>query len=47
MSWQEVESWMNRLQDEADRAHDTSPLPAAPDHARVQDFLIRARRASL
>lgn len=44
--WPEVESWMNRLQDEADRALDATPLPAAPDHARVQDFLIRARRAS-
>ena len=44
--WPEVESWMNRLQDEADTALDSSPLPAAPDHARVQDLLVRARRAS-
>lgn len=47
VSWQEVESWMARLQDEADTARDTSPLPAAPDHARVEDFLIRARKAAL
>ncbi|MFB6632569.1 DNA polymerase beta superfamily protein [Streptomyces sp. NPDC056362] len=44
--WSEVESWMNRLQEEADRAHDRTPLPDAPDEARIQDFLIRARRAS-
>ncbi len=36
--WAEVESWMNRLQEEADLAHGASPLPAAPDHARVEDF---------
>lgn len=46
VSWPDVESRMNRLQEEADQALDTTPLPAAPDHARVQDFLIRARRAS-
>ncbi|MFF9067711.1 DNA polymerase beta superfamily protein [Streptomyces sp. NPDC014891] len=46
VAWSEVESWMNRLQEEADHALDATPLPAAPDHARVQDFLIRARRAS-
>ncbi|MBT2444008.1 nucleotidyltransferase domain-containing protein [Streptomyces sp. ISL-36] len=44
--WPEVESWMSRLTEEADRASTTSPLPAAPDHARVEDFLRRARRAS-
>lgn len=44
--WPEVESWMNRLQDESDTALGTSPLPPAPDHARVQDLLVRARRAS-
>ncbi|MEV6327205.1 nucleotidyltransferase domain-containing protein [Streptomyces sp. NPDC051909] len=46
VSWAGVESWMNRLQDEADAAHTTSPLPDAPDRARVEDFLTRARRAS-
>lgn len=44
--WPEVESWMALLTEEADKASTTSPLPATPDHARVQDFLIRARRAS-
>lgn len=47
VSWQEVESWMARLQDEADRARDTSPLPSAPDRARVEDFLVRARKTAL
>ncbi|MFI8827933.1 DNA polymerase beta superfamily protein [Streptomyces sp. NPDC053431] len=46
VTWPEIESWMNRLQDEADEAHSTTPLPDTPDHARVQDFLVRARRAS-
>ncbi|MET8507106.1 nucleotidyltransferase domain-containing protein [Streptomyces sp. NPDC004787] len=46
VSWPEVESWMNRLQDESDTARTTSPLPDAPDRARVEDFLTRARRAS-
>ncbi|MEU2236206.1 nucleotidyltransferase, partial [Streptomyces vietnamensis] len=44
--WPEVESRMNRLQEEADRAHDSTPLPATPDEPRIQDFLTRARRAS-
>ncbi|MFF5976375.1 DNA polymerase beta superfamily protein [Streptomyces sp. NPDC012769] len=46
VAWPEVESWMNRLQDEADHAHTTSPLPEAPDTPRIEDFLARARRAS-
>ncbi|MFD7443151.1 DNA polymerase beta superfamily protein [Streptomyces sp. NPDC059909] len=44
--WAEVESWMTRLVDEADDAAATSPLPAQADRARVEDFLIRTRRAS-
>lgn len=47
VSWEDAERWMGRLQDEADRARDTSPLPAAPDRARVEDFLVRARKAAL
>ncbi|MFE9297257.1 nucleotidyltransferase domain-containing protein [Streptomyces niveus] len=44
--WAEVERRMNRLGDEADAALTGTALPAGPDHARVEDFLIRARRAS-
>ncbi|MGW1230138.1 nucleotidyltransferase domain-containing protein [Streptomyces sp. NPDC001478] len=46
VSWEEVERWMNRLAGENDEAALRSPLPAAPDRARVEDFLVRARRAS-
>ncbi|WOX25221.1 DNA polymerase beta superfamily protein [Streptomyces solicathayae] len=46
LTWPEVESWMSRLTEEADRASTRSPLPATPDHARVEDFLTRARRTS-
>ncbi|MFI5755947.1 DNA polymerase beta superfamily protein [Streptomyces sp. NPDC051569] len=44
--WAEVERRMTRLTAEADEAARHSPLPPEPDHARVEDFLIRARRAS-
>ncbi|MGW0777911.1 nucleotidyltransferase domain-containing protein [Streptomyces sp. NPDC002835] len=44
--WERVESWMTRLATESDAAASTSPLPPAPDHARVEDFLIRTRRSS-
>ncbi|MEU3188791.1 nucleotidyltransferase domain-containing protein [Streptomyces sp. NPDC006923] len=44
--WSGVERRMDRLVAEADAAVARSPLPAEPDHARVEDFLIRARRAS-
>ncbi|MEU2159009.1 nucleotidyltransferase domain-containing protein [Streptomyces sp. NPDC019396] len=44
--WAEVESWMTRISDEADRAVIGTPLPGEPDRRRVEDFLVRARRAS-
>ncbi|MGW2959502.1 nucleotidyltransferase domain-containing protein [Streptomyces sp. NPDC001220] len=44
--WPEIETRMTRLAEEAERALHGSPLPAEPDHARVADFLLRARRAS-
>ncbi|MGW1886381.1 nucleotidyltransferase domain-containing protein [Streptomyces sp. NPDC001970] len=44
--WAEVESWMARLADEADTAATRTPLPESPDRARVEDFLVRTRRAS-
>ncbi|MGW4205456.1 nucleotidyltransferase domain-containing protein [Streptomyces sp. NPDC004726] len=45
-SWREAESWMARTADEADEAVARTPLPAEPDRARVEDFLLRVRRAS-
>ncbi|MEU3919334.1 nucleotidyltransferase domain-containing protein [Streptomyces sp. NPDC029004] len=46
VAWPRVESWMTRLADEAAAAVPTSPLPPEPDRARVEDFLVRTRRAS-
>ncbi|MFF3327216.1 DNA polymerase beta superfamily protein [Streptomyces sp. NPDC002889] len=46
VAWPRVESWMTRLAEEADAAAHRSPLPAEPDRARVEDFLVRTRRAS-
>ncbi|MEU6123909.1 nucleotidyltransferase domain-containing protein [Streptomyces sp. NPDC047123] len=46
VSWPRVESWTNRLAAEADEAAPHSPLPAGPDLRRVEDFLLRTRRAS-
>ncbi|MEU9624291.1 DNA polymerase beta superfamily protein [Streptomyces sp. NPDC088251] len=45
--WAEVERRMNRLAAENDEAVKDSPLPAEPDRSRVEDFLIRTRRASV
>lgn len=44
--WPEVESWMTRLATETDEAATHTPLPPEPDRRRVEDFLIRVRRAS-
>ena len=44
--WPEVERRMTRLTEENDAAAAVSPLPAEPDRARVEDFLVRVRRAS-
>ncbi|MGW1764785.1 nucleotidyltransferase domain-containing protein [Streptomyces sp. NPDC002073] len=44
--WAEVDAWMARLVEEAEGATAGSPLPAEPDRARVEDFLVRTRRAS-
>ncbi|MBK3594517.1 MULTISPECIES: nucleotidyltransferase domain-containing protein [Streptomyces] len=45
--WPEVEHRMNRLAEENDEAVARSPLPPGPDRARVEDFLVRTRRASV
>lgn len=44
--WTQVESWMARLATEAEEAAHRSPLPPEPDRARVEDFVVRTRRAS-
>ncbi|GAA4143510.1 nucleotidyltransferase domain-containing protein [Streptomyces sp. E2N171] len=44
--WPEVEARMNRLTREAEEAAAHSPLPEEPDRRRVEDFLVRTRRAS-
>ncbi|MFF5335707.1 DNA polymerase beta superfamily protein [Streptomyces sp. NPDC013181] len=44
--WPEVERRMTRLAAGNDAAIASSPLPPEPDRARVEDFLIRVRRAS-
>ena len=44
--WSEVEARMTRLEREAEEAAHRSPLPAEPDRRRVEDFLVRVRRAS-
>ncbi|MFD7469497.1 nucleotidyltransferase domain-containing protein [Streptomyces tendae] len=44
--WPEVEARMNRLAREGEEATRQSPLPEEPDRRRVEDFLIRTRRAS-
>ncbi len=46
VSWPEVESRMNNLAAETEKASHHSPLPEEPDRRRVEDFLLRARRAS-
>ncbi|MGW6836463.1 nucleotidyltransferase domain-containing protein [Streptomyces sp. NPDC054949] len=46
LGWAEVDAWMSRLTGEAEAALAGSPLPAEPDHARVEDFLTRVRRLS-
>ncbi|MGC9377015.1 nucleotidyltransferase domain-containing protein [Streptomyces sp. MH13] len=44
--WPEVESRMSLLVEEGEEAARRSPLPAEPDRRRVEDFLVRTRRAS-
>ncbi|MGW4022965.1 nucleotidyltransferase domain-containing protein [Streptomyces sp. NPDC005009] len=46
VSWSEVESRMTRLAEEGAEAARRSPLPEEPDRRRVEDFLVRTRRAS-
>jgi predicted nucleotidyltransferase len=42
-TWDEVRAWMRALHEETDAAAARTTLPAEPDRARVEDFLIRVR----
>lgn len=44
--WEELRGRVRTLYEETAAAADRSPLPAEPDRARVEDFLVRVRRAS-
>ncbi|MFE9775503.1 DNA polymerase beta superfamily protein [Streptomyces sp. NPDC005931] len=44
--WDEVEARMTRLAREAEEASHRTPLPPEPDRPRIEDFLVRVRRAS-
>ncbi|MFF8270001.1 DNA polymerase beta superfamily protein [Streptomyces sp. NPDC016562] len=46
LTWEEADAWMARLQEETEAALATTSLPPEPDRARVEDFLVRVRRAS-
>ncbi|MFF0746209.1 DNA polymerase beta superfamily protein [Streptomyces sp. NPDC004111] len=46
VAWPRIERRLERLLAEATEAESTSPLPALPDRARVEDFLFRTRRRS-
>lgn len=46
LTWDEVEAWMTLLTEETDAALPATPLPETPDLPRVEDFLVRTRRAS-
>ncbi|MFG1807283.1 DNA polymerase beta superfamily protein [Streptomyces sp. NPDC049040] len=44
--WEEVRGWIRTLHEETAAAAARTPLPEEPDRARVEDFLVRVRRAS-
>ena len=46
MAWEEVNRWRLSLHEEFEAAYAATGLPGRPDYARVNDFLVRARRAS-
>jgi hypothetical protein len=47
LPWEDVEAWRLSLHAEFDRAHTETRLPERPDYARVDAFLLKARRAAL
>ncbi|MFI0901419.1 DNA polymerase beta superfamily protein [Streptomyces sp. NPDC020983] len=46
VGWEKVRGRIRTLFGEIDAAVARTPLPAEPDRARVEDFLVRVRRAS-
>ncbi len=46
-AWEEIQAWASRLESELLRAAQRTSLPEEPDRARVNDFLVRTRRAHL
>jgi predicted nucleotidyltransferase len=44
VAWAELEAWRHALHAAFDRAHATTSLPERPDYARVDAFLVAARR---
>lgn len=47
VAWAELEAWRLELHAEFDRAAEQTELPERPDYGVVEDWLLRARRASL
>jgi hypothetical protein len=45
-TWDELRAWVRILHDEIAAATPVTPLPPEPDRPRVEDFLLRVRRAS-
>jgi len=44
LRWEEADAWRLKLHEEFDAALAKSPLPERPDYARVNAFLLKARR---
>ncbi|KJY43089.1 nucleotidyltransferase [Streptomyces sp. NRRL B-1568] len=47
LTWEETRAWHDRLTTRLDAALPQSPLPDAPDEARVEEWLMSVRRRSL
>ncbi len=47
IAWSEVEAWRQALHQQFDAAFRSTKLPPRPDYERVNQFLLKARRAAL
>ncbi|SFD27735.1 nucleotidyltransferase domain-containing protein [Streptomyces aidingensis] len=47
LTWAEIDDWRQRLLARLDRALEHSPLPAEPDTARVETWLVSVRHRTL